>query len=117
MAEMKEKEARNWAMFCHLSALAGCIIPFVGNVIGPLVVWLLKKDEASIIDREGKKSLNFQISLTIYFVAAFILTFVAIGVVLLPAVGIFGLVMVIVAAVKTSNGENFKYPLSFNFVK
>lgn len=68
-------------------------------------------------NKEGKKALNFQISLTIYFVAAFLLTLVVIGVVLLPAVGVFGLVMVIIASVKTSNGEDFKYPLSLNFVK
>ena len=55
----KEKDARNWAMICHLSALAAFLgIPF-GNVFGPLTVWLIKKDEIPLVESEGKKVLNF----------------------------------------------------------
>ena len=116
MAELGEKEARTWAMSCHLSALAGFIIPF-GNIIGPLVHWLIKRNESAVIDAEGKKALNFQISVLIYAIISFLLTFVVIGMILLPAVGIFSLVMIIIAAVKTNNGEDFNYPLSINFIK
>jgi uncharacterized protein len=116
MAEVQKTNEKTWAMSSHLSALAGFIIPF-GNIIGPLVVWLLKKKESALVEKEAKKALNFQISVTIYAIIAFILTFIFIGVILLPAVAMFNIAMIIVATVKTNNGEDFKYPLSLNFIK
>ena len=108
---------RTWAMCCHLSALAGLLgIPF-GNVIGPLVIWLIKKDEFPAVDREGKKALNFQISVAIYMLACVPLIFALVGFLLLPAVGIFAVIMTIIAAIRTSNGEDFRYPLSITFIK
>jgi len=102
-------------MFCHLAALSGFLIP-LGNILGPLVVWLIKKDASPLVDAEGKKSLNFQISIMIYMVISAILIFVLIGIPLMIAVGIFALVMIILAAIKTSNGEDFQYPLSIKFI-
>lgn len=116
MAAMNEKDARTWAMFCHLGALAGYIIPF-GNIIAPLVIWLIKKDESPFVDDQGKESLNFQISITIYALVALVLTLIIIGFFLLLAVGIFALVMVIVAAVKANDGEKYRYPLCIRFIK
>ena len=58
--EPLSKDEKTWAMLCHLSAVAGFVIPF-GSILGPLVVWLIKKDEMPIVDLHGKKSLNFQI--------------------------------------------------------
>ena len=115
MAAMNEKDARTWAMFCHLGALAGYIIPF-GNIIAPLVIWLIKKDESPFVDDQGKESLNFQISITIYALVALVLTLIIIGFFLLLAVGIFALVMVIVAAVKANDGEKYRYPLCIRFI-
>ena len=116
MAAMNEKDARTWAMFCHLGALAGYIIPF-GNIIAPLVIWLIKKDESPFVDDQGKESLNFQISITLYALVALLLTVIVIGFFLLLAVGIFALVMVIIAAVKTNDGEKYRYPLCIRFIK
>ena len=116
MAAMNEKDARTWAMFCHLGALAGYIIPF-GNIIAPLVIWLIKKDESPFVDDQGKESLNFQISITIYALVALLLTVIVIGFFLLLAVGIFALVMVIIAAVKANDGEKYRYPLCIRFIK
>ncbi|MBU2103229.1 MAG: DUF4870 domain-containing protein [Candidatus Omnitrophota bacterium] len=110
------KQERTYAMLCHLSALAGYLIP-LGNIIGPLVMWLIKKDQSALVDAEGKKALNFQISILIYLLVSGILCLVLIGFALVAVIGIFELVMVIVAAVKTSNGEEFKYPLSITFLK
>src|SRR3990172_8195002 len=93
-----------WGMLCHLAALAGFIIPF-GNVIGPLVIWLIKKDTMPWVDTNGKAALNFQISIAIYAVASFILFFIIIGMVLLPAVFIFNLVCIILASVKANAGQ------------
>jgi uncharacterized Tic20 family protein len=109
-------DERTYSMLCHLSALSGLIIPF-GNVIGPLVLWLLKKDEYPEVDRQGKAALNFQLSLTIYSIIAAILIVILVGFVLLGAIFLFGLIMTIVASVKSSNGERFEYPLSINLIK
>jgi len=79
---MEQQEERNWGMFCHLAALAGFIIP-LGNVIGPLVIWLMKKDESQFVDDQGKESVNFQISFIIYALVAALLVIVVIGIVLL----------------------------------
>lgn len=102
-------------MLCHLSALSGLIIPF-GHIIGPLVFWLLKKDEYTEVDRQGKNALNFQLSLTIYAIVAGILVVILVGFVLLAAIFLFGLIVTIIAAVKSSNGESFEYPLSLKLI-
>lgn len=104
----------------------------LGNIVGPLVVWLLKKNESAVVDREGKDSLNFQISVTIYVIASYLLFFAGfIGFVLHPVVpfagfflgfflgagfAIFDLVQVVIAAIKTSNGEPYRYPITIRFV-
>ncbi len=116
MTAMDAKEARTWAMLCHLGVFAGNIIPF-GHIIAPLVIWLIKKDESPFVDDQGKESLNFQISMTIYFIIALLLMFVFIGFILLPALVIFDLVIVIVAAVKVNEGVKYRYPLSIRFIK
>lgn len=109
-------DERIFSMLCHLTALSGLIIPF-GHIIGPLVVWLLKKDEYPEVDRQGKAALNFQLSLTIYSIIAGILVIVLVGFVLLGAIFLFGLIMTIVASVKSSNGERFEYPLTINLIQ
>jgi uncharacterized Tic20 family protein len=116
MAAMDEKQARTWAMLCHIGAFAGYLIPF-GHIIAPLILWLVKKDESSLVDDQGKESLNFQISMTIYAVIAGLLILVVIGIILLIALGIFDLIVVIVAAVKANEGEKYRYPLSIRFIK
>lgn len=117
MNQQGDKQDRTWAMFCHLTALSACIgIPF-GNIIGPLVIWLIKKDEITIVDEHGKESLNFQISLSIYSIISFFLCFVFIGFLLLPAVLIVGLVFVIIATIKANKGEQYRYPLTIRFIK
>ena len=117
MAELNANQERNWAMFCHLAALAVFVFPFFGNIIGPLVVWLIKKDESSYVDQQGKESLNFQISFTLYSVVAAILVIILIGILLLIALGIAWLVLVIVATIKASSGEPFRYPLTIRFIQ
>ena len=122
MAEVNEelsKDARKWAMFCHLAGLAGLIpmTPVFGSVIAPLIIWQIKKDEFEFVDEQGKEALNFQISILIYAFAAGLLCFVCIGFFLLPAVYIFDLIFLLIAAVKANNGEGYRYPLSIRFIK
>jgi uncharacterized protein len=116
MAAMSEKDARTWAMLCHVGAFAGYIIPF-GHIIAPLVIWLIKKDESPFVDDQGKESLNFQISMSIYAIIAVLLTLVVIGAVLLIALVIFDVVMVIIAAVRANSGERYRYPLCMRLIK
>jgi len=110
-------DERTWAMLCHLTALCAFVGIPLGHIIGPLVVWLLKKNEMPLVDAQGKKSLNFQITMSIAAAVAFLTVFVLVGVVLLPAVIIFDLICVIIASVKTSNAQEWDYPLSIVFIK
>lgn len=111
------KDACTWAMLCHLAGLGGFIIPGIGCVIGPLIVWQIKKDLHQFVDQQGKEALNFQISMLIYGIIAGLLCFVCIGMFLLPAVAIVDIVFLIIAAIKATNGEAYKYPLSIRFIK
>ena len=111
------KDARMWAMFSHLAALAGVIVPVVGCVVGPLIVWQIKKEEFPFVDEQGKEAVNFQITVLIYAIVSGILCLTCIGFILLPVVGIFDLVFMIIAAVKANNGEHYRYPLTIRFIK
>ncbi len=115
--EISPKSERTWAICCHLSSLTAFIgIPF-GNILGPLVIWLIKKSEMPLVDEEGKSAVNFQISMTIYTLIAFVLCFVVIGFLLIFPVILFNIILVIIASVKTSNGEKFQYPCTIHFIK
>jgi len=113
------KDARMWAMFCHLAGLAGFVIPIIlSGIIAPLIIWQIKKDDHPFIDENGKEALNFQICIGIYEFVSFLLIFVfCIGAFLLPVVAIFDLVCLLIAAVKANNGESFHYPLTIRFIK
>jgi len=118
-----ESQARMWNMLCHLSALAGFVIPF-GNILGPLIIWQIKKNEFPSVDIHGKAALNFQITVAIAAfaagVAAVVLSFFCVGYLLFPVVMLMvlaGLVFAIIAGIKANNGEDYKYPYSFEFVK
>ena len=112
-----DKDARMWAMFCHLASLAGLVVPVVGCIIGPLVIWQIKKEEFPFVDEQGKEAVNFQISLLIYGVVAALLCFACVGLVLLPAVAIFDLIFMLIAAVKANDGYHYRYPLIIRFIK
>ncbi len=103
-------------MLCHLSALAVFIFPLLGNIFGPLIVWLVKKDESHFVDDQGKESLNFQITFTIFCIFSGILTVIFIGIILLIALGIAFLILVIIAAVKANEGEKFRYPFTIRLI-
>jgi uncharacterized Tic20 family protein len=117
MVQEEDRQANMWAMLCHLTALSIYIgIPF-GHIIGPLVIWLIKKDEFPFVDEQGKESLNFQISVTIYCIVAGLLCVILIGFVLLPVILVADIVLIIIATVKTNKGESYRYPLTIRFIK
>jgi hypothetical protein len=111
------KDERTWGMLCHLAALAKYILPTFGNIIGPLVIWLVKKDQSWFVDDQGKESLNFQISMTIYLIIAGLSMLVLIGFVLFPLLLAVDLILVIIAAIKANEGVAYRYPLTIRFIK
>ena len=138
------KDARTWATVCHLSALVTFLGIPLGNILGPLVVWLLKRNDHSFVDDQGKEAHNFQISMSIYGLitgmllwllvlgiipfhtfshpemwepAPQVLAVFAIAALLFLALIFADLVLVIVAAVKASNGEDYRYPITIRLVK
>ena len=114
--EINKKE-RTWAMFAHLSSFLGWIgLPFA-NIIAPLVMWQLKKDEMPFGSGQAKECLNFQITMTIYAAISFVLCIVIIGFFALIALLIMDVIFTIIAAVKSNNGEPYKYPLTIRFIK
>ena len=109
-------QERTLGMLCHLLAFCVLVLPPFGNILGPLVLWLVKKEGMPFVDDQGKESLNFQISVAIYGAGVFLLSFIGIGIVLGAALAVFWLVMVIIATVRANNGERYRYPLTIRFL-
>src|SRR5207247_264036 len=97
-------DVRMWNVLCHATALAGFFVPWAGHILGPLIVWLAKRNDSPEINEHGKESLNFQISMLIYNVIAAVLCLVLIGFVILAILHILNLVVVI-ASIKASEGK------------
>ncbi|MEE9213099.1 MAG: DUF4870 domain-containing protein, partial [Phycisphaeraceae bacterium] len=108
---------RTMGMLCHILALAGFVVPLVGNIFGPLIIWLIKKDDHPFINDQGKESLNFQITVVIAVVICLALFCVGIGVFLLPLVGLANLVFIIIAAVNAYDGKLYRYPFALRLIK
>lgn len=119
---------RNWAMACHLSAFLALTALPLGNVLGPLIVWLLRRDQYPLVDEQGKESLNFQISMSIYAVAGLTLAgimlvtivFIPLSLLtlmLLGALGVIDIVLVVMASINVSNGQPYQYPFTIRFLK
>jgi uncharacterized protein len=108
---------RTWGMLAHLSALAGFILPPLGIIVGPLVVYFVRRDESPWVAAHAKEALNFNISVMIAGVVCALLLLVFIGILLLTALFIAWLVMTLIAAIKASEGESYRYPLSIRFIK
>ena len=121
-------DERQWAMFAHLSSLLGGLLTSgwaasAGFFIGPLVIWLIKKETMPFVDDQGKEALNFSITVSIAFVVLMIMTIMTLGIgalltiPLMLAVGITSLVFVIIAAIKSHEGVRYRYPVSLRLVK
>ena len=106
-----EKDAKTWGMLCHLTSLLGT------GFIGPLVCWLIKKDEYDYVDYHGREALNFQITIMLLLFICLPLCMVFIGFLLAPLVGLYGFVFSIIAAIKANDGEAYRYPFCFRFIK
>jgi uncharacterized Tic20 family protein len=121
-------EERQWAMFAHLSALLGGILTSgwagsIGCFIGPLIIWLVKKDTMPFVDDQAKEALNFNITVAIVFFVLFLLALFTLGIGLVISVplwiliGIAWLVFTIIAAIKANEGVAYRYPFTLRLVK
>lgn len=113
----EESQERIWGMLCHLTALLGLAgIPF-GNIFGPLLVWLYKKKAYAIVDKQGRESLNFQLTMTILVLIAALLIYLKIGMMLIFVLASINVVLVLIASVQSYRGETFRYPFRIRFLK
>ena len=108
---------RTWGMLAHLSALVGLVFPLVGNILGPLLVWLTKRDQSAFVAAHAKEALKFNITVTLAGVVCGFLALIFIGFLLGTALFIAWLVMTLVAAIRASEGVPYHYPLSLRLVK
>ncbi|MGN6251231.1 MAG: DUF4870 domain-containing protein [Marmoricola sp.] len=113
-APMAPAQERTWASAAHWGALVASIVALA--FLGPLLVLLIKGGESAFVRRHAVESLNFQISVLIYGLVALVLCLLLIGFLLLGALGVAWLTLTIIAAVKASNGEDFRYPLILRLV-
>lgn len=110
-------EARQWAMFCHFAAFGWLLAPMIGNVIGPLIVWQLKKDLDPFVDQQGRESLNFQITVSIALLVCGLLAWVLIGFPLMALVCVAALVLTIIGGIKANEGQAYHYPVCLRLIK
>src|SRR3954462_5976023 len=108
---------RNWNILCHASALLGVLFHFPGHLLGPLLVWLVKRGDSPEIDAHGKEALNFQISMLIYNFMSAIFCLVLIGFVFLAVLWVLNAILVIVAAIQASEGKFYRYPMTIRFIQ
>ena len=113
-------EERNWAMGCHLAAFAGYLgVPF-GHILGPLLVWTIKRDTSAFINEHGKEAMNYNISISIYAAICIAVGFTIVGLLIaIPAgiaLAIADVVFRIIASLKASNGEKYAYPMTIRFL-
>lgn len=116
-------EERQWGLFAHLSALAGLIIPF-GNLLGPFVIWMIKKDTMPFAADQAKEALNFHITVAavciVLGIIAIPLTFIGIGLLLFPLIGVIALaalVMAVIGGMKANEGVAYRYPFAVRLIR
>lgn len=113
------KDERLWALLIHLSPILGAVsfslgVPG-GNILLPLILWLIKRDGAPFVEDQGKEVLNFQITITI--VGAVLFAIICIGWTLIPVLGIYAFVLAIIGGVKANEGVVFRYPATLRLIK
>lgn len=108
---------RIWGMLCHLSALLGLTGIPLGNVIGPLIIWLYKRRAHEFVDAQGKESLNFQITMTILVLVAALLIYLRIGMIVIIVLATINILLVVIASIQSYRGIRYHYPFQIRFFK
>ncbi len=110
-------DSKNLGMLCHLLSLTACFSG-IGSILGPLILWLIKKDQDAFVDEQGKESINFNITVIILVViSAILIPLFGLGLLLMGLITIAWFVLTIIASIAASKGESYKYPFSFKFLK
>ena len=107
---------RTWCILAHATALVGFLVPVAGHIVGPLIIWLAKRQDSPEIDAHGKESMNFQISMLIWNAISAILILVLIGIPLLILLHILNIIFVIVASIQASEGKLYRYPFAIRLI-
>lgn len=115
-ATVPTQDERTWGMVAHLSALGFFVLPF-GNVIGPFVVWLAKRDHSAFIGAHAKEALNFNITILLGGLVCIVLVAFSIGILFGAVLFVFWLVLTIIAALKANEGATYRYPFTLRLVK
>lgn len=110
------REERQWAMLCHLSAML-MYATVIGGFVAPLIVWLLKRDEMPFVAVQGRETLNFQITTLLALCVSALLCWILIGFLMIGAVLIYHFVQTIIAAVRTSEGVDYRYPICWRVIR
>lgn len=116
-APIPTQDERTWGMIAHLAAFAAFVIPVIGNMLGPLIVWLARRDQSPFVASQAKEALNFNISVALAALLCSILVFVLIGILLFVALFFAWLALTIVAAIRASEGIDYRYPVSLRLIK
>ena len=118
--ELVNKEERTWAIIAHLSAFT-IYFTAIGHLLGPLIVWLAKREGRPFIDDQAREALNFQITVTLIGLAALVMCFTVVlaivGIPILVCLHIYQIVFMIIAAIKASDGVAYRYPLTLRLIK
>ena len=117
MLPVPDVDARRWAMLCHYAAFFWLLAPMIGNFLGPLIVWQLKKDLDPFVDDQGKEALNFQISVSLMLMICGFLAWILIGFPLMVLVSLAALVLTIIAGIKANEGQADRYPFIWRLIK
>ena len=113
---MDTNDERVWATITHLGIVASFIVP-MGNIILPLILWLVFKEKSAYIEYHSKEALNFQLTMIIAAIIGGVLSFIFIGIPILIAVLVVDVVYSVIAAIKANQGEMYLYPVSWRMVK
>jgi uncharacterized Tic20 family protein len=105
-----------WCVLADATALVGFLVPLAGHIVGPLIIWLAKRQDSPEIDAHGKESMNFQISMLIWNVIAGILCLMLIGIPILILLHVLNVIFVIVASIQASEGKLYRYPLAIRLI-
>jgi uncharacterized Tic20 family protein len=108
---------RTWGMLAHLSALTGVVVWLLGCIIGPLVVWIARRDQSAFVAEHAREALNFNITVVLAALVCMLLMLVFVGFILGTALFVVWLVFTLIAAIKASEGEHYRYPFSLRLVK
>ena len=117
VAGVPTQDERTWGMLCHISAFALFLVPMLGCVLGPLIVWLIKRDQSEFVADQGKEALNFNISFLLASLVCGALVFVLIGILLGVALFFYWLAVTIIAGIKASEGVRYRYPFTLRLIK